>query len=252
MTSMGKSNRIHRLFQEDDKVFIVAMDHGAYGIVEGLENLGKIINVVAEAGADAVMANIGMVKNYAAEIAGKIALVATTEYNDYGIREALKVDAVAVKTTYAGAVPPDDIMKERIKRVALKCNEWSIPYMAEYLPTDVNGNFIFEIDVVKKASRILAELGADMVKTIYTGNPETFRKVVEACPVPIIIAGGPKIGDDEGLIRMVKESIESGAKGVAIGRNIWQHKAARKVVMAIKGIIHENMSIKEALEIIEK
>lgn len=252
MTSVGKSNRIRRLFREDDKVFIVAMDHGAYGILDGLENLGKTINMVAEAGADAVMMNIGIIKNYGAEMAGRIALVATTEYDEYGVGEALKADAVAVKTTYSGVVPPDDTIKDKIKRIAFRCDEWNIPYMAEHLPTDANGNFVFEADIVKKASRILAELGADIVKTIYTGSPETFRKVVEACPVPIIIAGGPKIEDDEGLIRMVNDSLESGAKGVAIGRNIWQHKAAKKVAMAIKGIVHDNMSVKEALELIEK
>ncbi|MEM2123448.1 MAG: fructose-bisphosphate aldolase [Candidatus Bathyarchaeia archaeon] len=251
MASLGKSNRMRRLFQDDDRVFIVAMDHGAYGIVDGLENMSEIINLVAEAGADAVMANIGIVKNYVTEIAGKIALIATTEYNENSIMEALKADAVAVKTTYLGVVPPDEGVKERIKGVALKCDGLGIPYMAEYLPMDLNGKLVFELDLVKKAARILAELGADIVKTVYTGSPETFRSVVEACPVPIVIAGGPKMEDDEGLLRMVKEGIDSGAKGVAIGRNIWQHRAARRVVMAIKGVIHEDMGIEEAVEIVK-
>ena len=242
---------MHRLFQDDGKVFIVAMDHGAYGIVDGLEDMGEIINLVAEAGADAVMMNIGVVKNYVSEMAGRIALVATTEYDENSVIEALKADAVAVKTTYLGGVPPEEALKERIKRVALKCDELGIPYMAEYLPMDSNGNPVFELDVVKKAARIIAELGADIVKTVYTGSRETFRRVVEACPVPIVIAGGPKMEDDEGLIRMVKESIDSGAKGVAIGRNIWQHRAAKRIVEAIKGVIHENMSVKEALELIK-
>jgi|YelNatPaOPRAMG01_1025707.scaffolds.fasta_scaffold37295_3 fructose-bisphosphate aldolase/2-amino-3,7-dideoxy-D-threo-hept-6-ulosonate synthase len=250
MASMGKRNRMHRLFREDDKVFIVAMDHGAYGIIDGLEDMGGIIRMVSEAGVDAVMANIGIIKNYAADLAGRIALVATTEYDENSILEALKADAVAVKTTYLGVVPPAEVAKERIRRVALKCDELGIPYMAECLPMDLDGNPVFELDIVKKAARILAELGADIVKTVYTGSCETFKKVVEACPVPIVIAGGPKIEDDEGLIRMVKESIDSGARGVAIGRNVWQHRAAKRVAMAIKGVIHENMGVEEALEII--
>ncbi|MBS7645934.1 MAG: fructose-bisphosphate aldolase [Candidatus Bathyarchaeia archaeon] len=242
---------MHRLFRGDGKVFIVAMDHGAYGIVDGLENMGETINLVSKAGADAVMMNVGILKNYVSEIAGRVALVATTEYDENSVMEALKADAVAVKTTYLGVVPPDDALKEKIKRVALKCGELGIPYMAEYLPMDPDGNPAFEPDIVKKAARILAELGADIVKTVYTGSRETFRRVVEACPVPIVIAGGPKIGDDESLIRMVRESIDSGAKGVAIGRNIWQHRAAKKIVAAIKGLVHEDMDVKEALETIK-
>ncbi|MEM2996840.1 MAG: fructose-bisphosphate aldolase, partial [Candidatus Bathyarchaeia archaeon] len=225
---------MHRLFRGDGKVFIVAMDHGAYSIMDGLENMDKTINMVSEAGADAVMMEYRHRKNYVSEIAGRIALVATTEYNENSIMEVLKADAVAVKITHLGVVPPDDALKERIKHVALKCGELGIPYMAEYLPMDSDGNPAFEPDIVRKAARILAELGADIVKTAYTGSRETFRRVVEACPVPIVIAGGPKIGDDESLIRMVRESIDSGAKGAAIGRNIWRHRAARQ--SHIKGV----------------
>jgi len=251
MLSAGKVIRLKRFFKDDNRVFIVALDHGAFGITEGIEDLGKTIDTVAEAGADAVMINIGVVKNYYKEIAGRIAFVATTEYNEKSLEEALKVDANAIKSTYFGKVPPDEDIKDQIRQVALKCNEWGMLYMAECVPAEPSGKFIFDVDLVRKAARVAAELGADIVKTAYTGSPDGFRKVVEACPVPIVIAGGPRMESDKDNLKMVKGCIDAGGAGVAIGRNIWQYKEPAKITEAFAKIIHDNMTVEEALKILK-
>ncbi|WP_455364667.1 class I fructose-bisphosphate aldolase [[Eubacterium] cellulosolvens] len=227
------------------------MDHGIVGITNGIDDPRRMIRIVSEAGADAVMINTGMIKNCHREIAGKIGLVATIEYEEDNIESALAMGADAVKTTYFGGVPLDEVKKNQISKIAQKCNDWGMPFMAELVPTDPSGKTLYDEDLIKKSARICAELGADIVKTAYPGSPDMFRRAVESCPVPIVIAGGPKLNTDKELLMMVKESVEAGGAGVAIGRNVWQHKDPGKMTRAITGIIHHGSSIDKALKILK-
>jgi putative autoinducer-2 (AI-2) aldolase len=93
------------------------------------------------------------------------------------------------------------------------------------------------------ASRIAAELGANIVKTYYC---EDFEKVVKSCFVPVVIAGGPKLKDELDVLKMAYEAIAQGAKGVDMGRNIWQSRWPVAVIAAIRSIVHENASLKKA------
>jgi DhnA family fructose-bisphosphate aldolase class Ia len=103
---------------------------------------------------------------------------------------------------------------------------------------------------VAHAARVGAELGADMVKTNYTGDPDSFSRVIESCPVPVIIAGGPRVESEMDLLRMVEGAIGSGARGVAIGRNVFQADDPALITRRICGIVHKGMSAEEALEIV--
>ena len=94
-----------------------------------------------------------------------------------------------------------------------------------------------------------AELGADIVKTNYTGDPDSFATVVESCPVPVVIAGGPRVESELDLLCMVEGAISSGARGVAIGRNVFQHENPELIVRRICGVVHKGLNAKEALEI---
>jgi len=106
-------------------------------------------------------------------------------------------------------------------------------------------------DHVKFADRVAAELGADVVKSYYTGDPDTFREVIRSCPVPIIVASGPMASDPEGLLKMVKEVMEAGAKGVIMGRNIWGYENMPAIMEAISKIVHEEESLERAIKIIK-
>ena len=97
----------------------------------------------------------------------------------------------------------------------------------------------------------LAELGVDIVKTNYTGDPDSFREVVEGAIVPVVIAGGPKIDTDEELLVMVKESLEVGGAGVAFGRNLFQAENPGKITRAISEIVHHDLDVDEALEFLK-
>ena len=103
---------------------------------------------------------------------------------------------------------------------------------------------------VAHAARIGAELGADIIKTNYTGNAETFRHVIEGCPVPVIIAGGPKAETTQEILQMVHDSMKAGSAGLSIGRNVFQHKNPTLMVKALVAIVHDGASVEQALKIL--
>jgi len=96
------------------------------------------------------------------------------------------------------------------------------------------------------SSRIAAELGARVVKTYYC---EKFEKVIQGCPVPVVIAGGPKVDTEYEVLQFVYDGIQKGAIGVNLGRNIWQNEHPVAMIRAIRAIIHENVTPKEAQEL---
>lgn len=135
-------------------------------------------------------------------------------------------------------------MLQGLGYVAGKCDEWGIPLLAMMYPRGKKVRSEYDVDVVKHAARIGAELGADIVKTNYTGSPETFKEVVEGCPVPVIIAGGPKMDSEKELLEMIEGSLEAGGKGVAIGRNVFQSQD-NSLVQKIAKVVHGGVSVEE-------
>lgn len=101
MIAAGKMIRLKR-FTKDDRTLIVAMGHGIIGVIQGIQNLGRMIDIVTKSGADAIMVNVGIIRNYADEISGKVGLVAAVEYDEKSVEEAVRVGSDAVKTTYFG------------------------------------------------------------------------------------------------------------------------------------------------------
>jgi fructose-bisphosphate aldolase/2-amino-3,7-dideoxy-D-threo-hept-6-ulosonate synthase len=103
---------------------------------------------------------------------------------------------------------------------------------------------------VAHAARIGAELGADIIKTNYTGDPDTFKHVLESCPAPVIIAGGPKTETPQETLQMVYDSMRVGAAGLSIGRNVFQHKNQTVMVKALVAIVHGNATVEQASKIV--
>ncbi len=100
------------------------------------------------------------------------------------------------------------------------------------------------------ASRIAAEQGAHVVKTYYC--EDGFSRVVEGCPVPIVVAGGPRLESDRAVLELVHASIAAGARGVDMGRNIWQSDHPVAMLKAIRSVVHEDLTVKEALQALEE
>lgn len=129
---------------------------------------------------------------------------------------------------------------------AERCAIWGMPLIAMMYPRGTSIKNPHDAEVVAHAARVGAELGADIVKTNFTGDPDTFKEVVKGCPVPIIIAGGPKMGSDKDLLEMIEDAMSAGAKGAAIGRNVFQHESPTKITKAISRIVHERWTAADA------
>jgi fructose-bisphosphate aldolase/2-amino-3,7-dideoxy-D-threo-hept-6-ulosonate synthase len=134
--------------------------------------------------------------------------------------------------------------------IADECEEFSIPLLAMMYPRGPNIKDSNDVEVIKHVSRLGAELGADVIKTNYTGSPETFREVVQSCPVPVVIAGGPKQKTVEGILKMVYDSIQAGGAGVSIGRNTFQHKNPTLMARSLSAIVHKGATVEDSLKIL--
>ncbi len=109
-----------------------------------------------------------------------------------------------------------------------EANEWGMPVLAMMYARGPKIENEYDPDVVAHCARVGVELGADIVKVNYTGDPESFSRVVDGCCVPVVIAGGPKLESERDLVQMVYDSIQAGGSGLSVGRNIFQHPAPGK------------------------
>jgi fructose-bisphosphate aldolase/2-amino-3,7-dideoxy-D-threo-hept-6-ulosonate synthase len=261
---IGKRIRIERILnRKTGRCVIVPMDHGvSVGPIPGIIDMTDTINEVASGGANAVLMHKGMVgcghRGYGKDIGLIIHLSASTSLGVdpdnkvlvTSVEKALKIgaDAVSVHVNIGSEKEPEMLMK--LGSIAEICDNWGMPLIAMMYPRGQNITNEHDVEVVKLAARAGAELGADIIKTNYTGDPDTFKEVVDGCPVPVVIAGGPMVETDRQLLEMVKNSVDVGGSGVAIGRNVFQAKSPKKTTRAIAGIVHENLDIDEALKIL--
>jgi DhnA family fructose-bisphosphate aldolase class Ia len=142
-------------------------------------------------------------------------------------------------------------MLRQLGQVSAECLKWQMPLVAMMYTRGPKIKNEFDVNNVKHAARAGAELGADFVKVVYTGSVESFAEVVDGCPMPVVIAGGPKMGSDEEIFKMVEGALKAGAAGVSIGRNAFQHKTPDKMVHALSKMVHEGASVEQATKLLK-
>lgn len=256
----GKRRRLRRIFGEDGKTVIIPMDHGVTsGPINGIINMKDIISKLITSGADAVILHKGIAKNVDTGRLGLIIHVSAStkvgpdpnwKVKVCSIREAIKLgcDAVSVHVNMGAAHEPE--MLKELGKLAEECEAWDIPLLAMMYPRGPKVENEHDPEAVAHVARLGAELGADIIKTNYTGEPESFKKVVEGCPVPVIIAGGPKTDTVQRFLEMVYNAVKAGCAGVSIGRNVFQYKDPSAMTRALVGIVHEGMNVEEAIEVL--
>ena len=247
--------------RETNKTIVIPMDHGlTVGPIKGIEkDLGEIVNKVALGGANAVLGHIGIPlyahRGYGPDIglilhlSGSTSLSLDSNYKVLvnTVLEAVKLGADGVSLHINVGTKSDPEMLETLGRVSRECREFGMPLLAMMYPRGENIEDEHDVEVVKIAARVAAELGADIVKTNWTGDPDSFKEVVNGCMAPVIIAGGEKSGI-KGILEITKQSIEVGGCGVAYGRNVFQAEDPTKVVRALYLIVHKNYNVEEAMK----
>jgi len=256
---IGKDIRIERIMDRNTgRAVIVPMDHGfSMGQIDGLLDMTKTITDVSDGGANAIVLHKGMVKRGHRRHGRDIGLIIhlsgstslNTDPNDKVIvctvEEAVALGADAVSIHINLGAPNESRMLESAGLIVKDCNRWGMPLLVMIYPRG-KGIDPYSPQAIGHCVRVAEELGADLIKTNYPGNPEAFRKIVNACSVPIFIAGGEKTGDLESL-EIIRDSVEAGGAGVCVGRNAFQRDDTTSFVKALCKVVHEKIDPAEAL-----
>lgn len=262
---IGKDIRIERILNRNTRRSVmVPMDHGmTLGPIAGLEDMAKTVNGVVEGGANAIILHKGIVRAGHRRAGKDVGLVvhlsASTSLSPdpnaktivTEVEEAIVLGADGVSVHVNLGASNEAQMLADTGRVADECNRWGMPLLAMMYTRGEKIKDPFDVQNVKHAARVAAELGADIVKVVYTGTPDSFAEVVAGCPVPVVIAGGEKMETDRELLDMVRASLQGGGVGVSIGRNVFQHRDPGKMVRAISAIVHDGASVDDAIGILE-
>lgn len=235
---------MRRLFRADGRMLLVAMDHAAFlGPVRGLD-LTTMAAVVA-AGADAVMTTYGTARRAAGEprALGQAGLVVSLDIAavepEEQVLNALRLGADSVKVLASNSNHSE---WTALQRYALVCERWGVPFQAEVIPGGFARTDQHTPENIARVTRQAAEMGADYVKTLYTGDAESMCRVVEGATVPVIILGGDRNSDEEALLRQVTAALSAGVAGVAFGRNIWSAPDPVAITRRLIEVIHPGQS----------
>jgi fructose-bisphosphate aldolase/2-amino-3,7-dideoxy-D-threo-hept-6-ulosonate synthase len=253
---VGITARLQRI-STGGRYLVVPMDHGiTLGAVTGLKDIESTIDAVTRGGADAVLTQKGIAprvhpnKNdagYIVHLNGSTTI--GPDENDKRltgtVEEAVAVgaDAVSFHINVGSTHEPKQI--EELSRVTADAKRFGMPVlaMAYARGPGVAGD---DPEALGHAVRLAEELGADVVKTGYSGDAESFRHVVESTRLPVIIAGGAR-GSDRRTVEMVRGTIDAGAAGVSMGRSIFQHEDPEAIARAVSAIVHDDLSAEDAL-----
>lgn len=250
----GKEIRLKRLRKHSDRLLIVPMDHGvSSGPIYGLKDFRPSVKSVIQGGADAIILHKGLAKQITgvinpAECELILHLSASTDLSPYSNRKglvssvdhAIRIGASAVSVHVNLGQRFEAEMLKDLGKVAEECDNWEIPLLAMMYVRDGHKENEYNSEKVSHAARIAEELGADIVKVNYTGTPEGFAEVCSSVKIPVLIAGGPKIGSNTEFLTMVSDAVRAGAAGVSIGRNIFQSSNPAKLVESIRKILDQD------------
>jgi len=261
LTVLGKDVRLARMQNPaSGRILTVAIDHApSYGVLAGIENIGQVVDRVAQAGPDAMVLMKGVAERCFAPYAGRVALLlkcsTLSPYHperDVWVSEVedalrLGADAIAMALTVGSA--DQSLLLSNLAALLSEAEAVGLPVIVHSYPCGelVPPDERYSVRRVGYAARLVMELGVDIVKTFYTGSAETFAQVVEmAAPALVVAAGGPRLETDEDVLRMAYGVVQAGAAGITFGRNIWQSSNMEGLIRALQFIIHQDGTLDEA------
>jgi len=237
----GLRRNTAKLFSEHGKLFVLAMDHAQGGMVTGLEKPVDLMDSLADSPVDGFILNVGMADRMAEGKFLKKKLILRSSFGgsqlatEFSNLNANHVSPETARRLGADAVlmmlPVGGADYRSIQAAAADIDAFhtlEIPVIAEIIASDFDKTATYDIQY--NGARIAAELGADVVKAFYVDG---FDRVVSCCPAPLILAGGPKGRD---IVEVARSALAAGAKGLAFGRNIFQHPQPASIVAQLAAL----------------
>ncbi len=263
MSLIGKWVRSRRLFNPSTgKTLLVAMDHAqSRGPIRGITKPVESVKKVIAGGVNGILTTYGMMHACYKEFTKGLSLILRIDGGQTlvagtpilhrvlvkSVKDAVKLGADGVGIMgFIGSDKDNESLKQ-VGEIASQCEEYGLILMVEAIPI-IGSKFKdpYSTKAVKQAARMCAELGADLIKTYYTGTPESFKEVTEGCYVPTVLLGGKKMENERQVLEVARGGLDGGAAGICFGRNIWQHENPTGLVKALSKIVHDNASIEEA------
>ena len=253
----GMKNRLAQVIPADGKCFFMPIDHGYFqGPTRCLEKPGETIKPLLPY-YDALFVTRGVLravidpqntKPIILRVSGGASMVGKDLANEgltTSIEEIIRLNASAVGISVFVGSDYENQTLMNLSKLVNECEDYGIPVMA----VTAVGKELEKRDAryLGLACRICAELGARIVKTYWC--EKDFDKIVQGCPVPVVIAGGPKCESEKEVLEFVYDGMQNGAIGVNLGRNVWQSKYPVAMAKALQAIIHKDADVKKALEI---
>jgi DhnA family fructose-bisphosphate aldolase class Ia len=267
MTKVGEDIRLGRLFSRSENAVIVAVDHGLYfGPLPGLIDLPKVVHKLVDA--DGILLSAGMIRHCTDFFSQRGAPTIITRLNwatnymeqwDYDhshsvplltVDEALHLgaDIVIASLTLQGPDQAEDAQNiELFARYVQEKERAGVPLICEVYP--IGGDFAQPEELQEKVligCRVAAELGADMVKTFYTGKG--FHKITEATQIPILALGALKKPTELDALKLASEAVQAGARGIVFGRNIVQAPHPQRILQALKDVVGNGVTPENAAQ----
>lgn len=252
----GMSNRLSKIFSpKTGKTVMLAVDHGYFqGPTTGLKDMKNIIPLIPHA--DCLFATRGILRNcidpridtsVCLRVSGGPSILGELSNEDIttSMEEALRLNAAGIGMSIFVGARNEDRTIANLGRLINEAERYGMPVLAI---TAVGKEMVRDARYLALACRMAAEIGAHIVKTYYC---EGFEKVVEGCPIPIVIAGGKKLPEMEAL-QMTENAVRAGARGVDMGRNIFQSDSPIGMIKAVRSIVHKGATASEAFELYQK
>ena len=262
---LGKSVRMERIFNRNTgRTIIVPMDHGVtVGPIAGLVDFKMTVNKVANGGANAVLMHKGLPRcthrGYGKDIGLIIHLSASTALSESPnakrlvatVEDALRLGADGISVHINLGDADEGRMLEDLGRVCSLASGWGMPVLAMMYARGPKVKNPYDPSTIAHCARVAQELGADVIKIPYSGDPAGFHEAIRGIDVPVLIAGGEKMDSTEELFQMVHDSLQAGGAGLSVGRNVFQHEDPERLVRALHGLVHGDLNVNKALALLE-
>lgn len=258
---VGKQVRLKRLLGKSGRLLAITIDHPiTRGLMPGLEDIRTTMRKVVAGGPDAITMHKGIAEKVFAPYAGEAAMIMkasaySVQYHPTydapvaDIEEAVRLGADAISVGCIVGGPEQAQQLTFLGKVSKEASSVGMPLVAHIYPKGSMIKDPHDAKAVTYAARVGAELGVDIIKTLWTGSAESFRSVVEGCPAIVALAGGEMGETLEDYLRMTREALDVGLGGVTYGRFVWQHKHPTAVIRSLSALIHDNVSVAEALKV---